>query len=518
MLSIPGSPSAYTGNYVSFAASTLKPPVEGNRTIPIILDWLRMGTAPNYPIHFNARSQQVVPISQIAALHVDNTRCSETVVVYFPDTQFEVVVPSASEGFYPVVTNGLEFFAWVATTPTASDETVVQVLNFLPPPMQFGQTTALPGTGSVTQVATGPGLTGGPITTSGTVSLISPVTIANGGTNATTPSQGADNLLGMVGTAAGMITRSSAGVYAASPIPAALPPAGPNGSVLGSNGTTAAWTRDPGPLDMVLINQSAGTLPAPAAGVVLTGAAADNNPARITLTSFSAGSNLMLRRSTAPSTLPTNTLNGQVVGSVIFSGYDGTNYSPITGTRISGVTSQDTSNANQGSNIQLWTTPQNSNAGVLNATLAQGLMLGAPTGGTNGDMGSGSLNVAAGLYVNGLTARERTATVSWLGGSNPAGGTFLLADRALTITGISGFVETPQGAASNCTLVKAAAGVALSAGTQVTPLNAFNANGTAGTLQSLSISVPNLAAGERLGVISSGAFTASVASISVTVQ
>jgi hypothetical protein len=150
--------------------------------------------------------------------------------------------------------------------------------------------------------------------------------------------------------------------------------------------------------------------------------------------------------------------------------------------------------------------------------LRQGLMLNNPSGGTNGDMGAGSLNAAGDLYVNGVHARERTATVSWLGGSNPSGGTFLLADRPLQITAITGVVETAAGAVATCTLVKAATGVALSAGTPVTPAGAFNANGAAGAYQNLSIVVAALAAGERLGVTASGAFTASVGSISVTVQ
>ena len=48
------------------------------------------------------------------------------------------------------------------------------------------------GNGTVTQVNTGTGLTGGPITTTGTVSLVTPVEIANGGTNSTaTPTAGA---------------------------------------------------------------------------------------------------------------------------------------------------------------------------------------------------------------------------------------------------------------------------------------------------------------------------------------
>jgi hypothetical protein len=43
------------------------------------------------------------------------------------------------------------------------------------------------GSGTVTSVATGTGLTGGPITTTGTVSLVTPVSITNGGTGTATP-------------------------------------------------------------------------------------------------------------------------------------------------------------------------------------------------------------------------------------------------------------------------------------------------------------------------------------------
>ncbi len=42
------------------------------------------------------------------------------------------------------------------------------------------------GSGTVTEVDTGNGLTGGPITTTGTVALTAPVSVANGGTNSTT--------------------------------------------------------------------------------------------------------------------------------------------------------------------------------------------------------------------------------------------------------------------------------------------------------------------------------------------
>jgi len=47
------------------------------------------------------------------------------------------------------------------------------------------------GTGSVTSVATGNGLTGGPITSTGTISLVAPVSVSNGGTGLTTTANNA---------------------------------------------------------------------------------------------------------------------------------------------------------------------------------------------------------------------------------------------------------------------------------------------------------------------------------------
>jgi hypothetical protein len=55
----------------------------------------------------------------------------------------------------------------------------------------------VPGTGSVTSITAGTGLTGGTITTSGTVALSVPVSIANGGTNATTAAAALTNLNGL---------------------------------------------------------------------------------------------------------------------------------------------------------------------------------------------------------------------------------------------------------------------------------------------------------------------------------
>ncbi len=68
------------------------------------------------------------------------------------------------------------------------------------------------GAGSVTSVATGSGLTGGPITGTGTISFIVPVTAALGGTNCTSPSgQCLDNITGFNTT--GFLDRTGTGAY-----------------------------------------------------------------------------------------------------------------------------------------------------------------------------------------------------------------------------------------------------------------------------------------------------------------
>jgi hypothetical protein len=169
---LPGPVTYYTGNYVSLPAAMLKPPVEGNRSVPVSINWLAAGIAPGYTIAFDATSQRVVPISQIAALYIDNTTNVSNVVIYFPDTNFEIIAPSESSGFYPVVTNQLRFFAFCQTVPTAQDRTFIQVLNFLPPALALA-TGPAGGTsvGTVTEIATVSPVLGGPITTQGTISL-----------------------------------------------------------------------------------------------------------------------------------------------------------------------------------------------------------------------------------------------------------------------------------------------------------------------------------------------------------
>jgi hypothetical protein len=72
------------------------------------------------------------------------------------------------------------------------------------------------GSGTVTSVICGTGLSGGTITTTGTCSITAPVTVALGGTNATSASGTAlDNISGFAST--GFLTRTGAGPIASSP-------------------------------------------------------------------------------------------------------------------------------------------------------------------------------------------------------------------------------------------------------------------------------------------------------------
>lgn len=113
-------------------------------------------------------------------------------------------------------------------------------------------------------------------------------------------------------------------------------------------------------------------------------------------------------------------------------------------------------------------------------------------------------------------ASSHTGTVAWLAGANPGGGTLFYADHAYTITALTGMVEVANGGTATISVVKANAGV-LSAGT-VIHSGSFNANGTAGTYQPLTLTVTTLAAGDRLGLTTTGTFTAAVGSINVVMQ
>ena len=113
-------------------------PVEGDKFVSAEIDWLSPGI--NNCVQFQLSGNSPVPLSQIAALYVDNARCGSDVTFLFGDSGFVLVVPAYCEGLYPVLTNALMFYV---SAPGAQlpDITVVQILNSIPPPIpiQLGQ-------------------------------------------------------------------------------------------------------------------------------------------------------------------------------------------------------------------------------------------------------------------------------------------------------------------------------------------------------------------------------------------
>lgn len=135
------------------------------------------------------------------------------------------------------------------------------------------------GTGTVTSVDTGQGLSGGPVTISGIISLDVPVTIAHGGTNGITRQQALDNLANASGSQAGTLQRNMAGAWSVSSVPS-----GDSFDSLGgfSGAVTGFLFRDP---------SGAWTLEATSNGYL-----SENNP---TFTGVITGPGLRLEDSTA---------------------------------------------------------------------------------------------------------------------------------------------------------------------------------------------------------------------------
>jgi hypothetical protein len=236
-----GQPTDYSGNYIALPVTTLQAPVEGNRSIPVDINWHNDGTPPFYIVHFNAREQQVRPITQICAMHISNLHSSVPVNLYFPDTAFEVQLGPNLEAYYPIQTNGLEFYAYCTLQPVLNDQVHLQVLNYLPPPLILGAAAGGGAVGGVIEVDTGPGLTGGPITKAGTISMVIPVTIADGGTGAITSNGALDNLSGSSGTIVGLLARNAAGQWLLDPLGSGGMPALPLSVVNGGTGASTGF-------------------------------------------------------------------------------------------------------------------------------------------------------------------------------------------------------------------------------------------------------------------------------------
>ena len=121
---------AYQGPLIAAPGVWNKAPPEGDRMIPVEFDW-GANTVTAYRLELSAGN--AVPLSQIAALAVDNSQCGVDVNFLFPDTGFNLRVPAFGNGVFPVITNALSFYA-IGTGAAGRDQTVVNICNSNPPP------------------------------------------------------------------------------------------------------------------------------------------------------------------------------------------------------------------------------------------------------------------------------------------------------------------------------------------------------------------------------------------------
>ena len=103
--------------------------------------------------------------------------------------------------------------------------------------------------------------------------------------------------------------------------------------------------------------------------------------------------------------------------------------------------------------------------------------------------------------------------VAFVAGIDPNNVPVHVMNAAGTITAIRARLELASGVAATIQPVKAASGTAISAGTALTT-GTFNANGTPATNQTMTLSATPanlvLAAGDCIGLVTTGTFTASV--------
>jgi len=141
--------SQYQGVLVPLRGLWHKAPVEGDKLITAEIDWGTSGVAK--AVQFSLSGNSPVAISQIVAVAVDNARNGADCLFAFPDSGFQLAVPAHNQLISPVFTNALMFYVSSAAA-VASDVTVFQVFNSMPPPIPI-QPSSQQNTASVTGVA-----------------------------------------------------------------------------------------------------------------------------------------------------------------------------------------------------------------------------------------------------------------------------------------------------------------------------------------------------------------------------
>ena len=160
---------------------------------------------------------------------------------------------------------------------------------------------------------------------------------------------------------------------------------------------------------LLLVNRNAISPPAPMTDTVLWLSQMDGTVNRLLMDAWgtSTTSNITMRQARGTAGFPTAVQNNDILGIVAVFGYGATGYSSGGRGQVRFSTIENWTDTAQGTAVQFLTTAAGTTALLARAQVNRGLMVldaggAAPLGGTAGDMGPGTINVAGGLYVNGV--------------------------------------------------------------------------------------------------------------------
>lgn len=141
---VPGVATNYPSPLKALASPFGKEPNEGRYQIPVEIDWGVMGGA-NFTVSMNLQnSADTKAITQICALHVDNSACGADVQFVFTDTSETITIPAyTAYALVPVFSRSLQFFVVAGINSEvveSNDVTRFTMFNFVPPPVVVTET------------------------------------------------------------------------------------------------------------------------------------------------------------------------------------------------------------------------------------------------------------------------------------------------------------------------------------------------------------------------------------------
>lgn len=152
------------------------------------------------------------------------------------------------------------------------------------------------------------------------------------------------------------------------------------------------------------------------------------------------------------------------------------------------------------------------NAPVLGGGVGASPVSGARSGNTttfattSGVLTSGNaakFDASGNLVDGGAPPGKQRLAIGWPSGIDPNNNIIATVDEASTVASIVGTVSAAVGSAATVSIYKAGSGTACSSGT-VLHSGSFDANGTANTNQTLTVTTTALSAGDRLCLVTTG--------------